>query len=30
VVHGKKSIAIYPQLKKSKYGAYREAWWMIE
>jgi hypothetical protein len=26
VVHGKKSVAIYPQLKKSKYGAYREAW----
>src|SRR5438034_2480601 len=24
VVHGQKSIAIYPQLKKSKYGQYRE------
>jgi hypothetical protein len=29
VVHGKKSVAIYPQLKKSKYGGYREAWGLL-
>lgn len=29
VVHGKKSLSIYPQLKKSKYGAYREAWELL-
>ena len=26
LVRGQGSIAVYPQLKKSKYGAYREAW----
>ena len=30
VVHGRRSIAIYPQLKKSKYGQYRGAWGLLE
>ena len=27
---GQGSIALYPKLKKSKYGAYREAWHLLE
>ena len=29
VVHGRRSIALYPQLKKSKYGQYRGAWELL-
>jgi hypothetical protein len=29
VVRGRPSIAIYPRLKKSKYGKYREAWRLL-
>src|SRR5438093_444836 len=26
---GQGSIALYPQLKKSKYGSYKEAWYLL-
>jgi hypothetical protein len=29
VVHGRRSVAIYPQLERSKYGVYREAWELL-
>ena len=29
LVRGQGSIAVYPQLKKSKYGQYREAWHLL-
>ncbi len=29
VVRGRPSIAVYPKLKKSKYGRYREAWRLL-
>jgi hypothetical protein len=30
VVHGKRSIALYPHLKKSKYGQYKNAWELLK
>src|SRR5215470_8720609 len=29
VVHGRRSVALYPRLKKSKYGKYRERWELL-
>jgi hypothetical protein len=29
VVHGQRSIALYPQRRKSKYGRYRERWSLL-
>jgi hypothetical protein len=29
MIRGQGSIAVYPRLKKSKYGRYREAWHLL-
>jgi len=29
MIRGQGSIAVYPRLKKSKYGRYREAWYLL-
>ena len=30
VVHGRRSVALYPQLEKSKYGEYLNAWGLLK